>query len=106
MLSGSMYSELIDAALADPETTAATDSASSAAAEAVRCRRRLDQAGWQEADQQGVDAVLADEVAYDVALVRYARAVGFECDTRAFGWPHTGRRQIEELLASRGIALA
>jgi len=106
MPSGSMYSELIDAALADPETNDGSGSSSRAAAEVVRCRRRLDQAAWREADQQGVDSVLADEVAYDVALVRYARSVGLACDTRAFGWPHSGRRQVEEILSSRGITLA
>ena len=101
----SMYSDLIEAALADPGGTDDRASTSRAVAEVVRCRHRLDTAGWREADRQGVDAVLADEVAYDVALVRYARSLGVECDTHGFGWPHTGRRRIEELLVSRGIDL-
>ena len=105
MPSVSMYSDLIEAALADPGVSDDGLSTSRALAEVVRCRHRLDTAGWREADRQGVDAVLADEVAYDVALVRYARSLGVECDTRAFGWPHTGRRRIEELLVSRGVAL-
>jgi hypothetical protein len=100
-----MYNRLIEATLAVPTTPDGSVSSCRTLSEVVRCRRRLVSAEWREAGGPSVDAVLAGEVAYDVALIRYARSIRVDCDPRAFGWPHEERRKIEQRLESLGIRL-
>ncbi len=48
---------------------------------------------------------LADQLAYDTALIRYCRRVGIDCSAADFGRPEAERSHLEELLAGRGIEL-
>ena len=73
-----------------------------ALAEYLRCRRRSAAAAFRAPGPGWVDSALADEVAFDAALIRYARSLGLRCDSRRFGWPHDERRMTERLLATRG----
>jgi len=98
----SKYNELLAHVLAESERAQPGPSREQAHAEYLRCRRGSAPAAWREPGLHWVDSALADEVAYDAALIRYARTLGLRCDTERFGWPHDERRTTERLLASRG----
>jgi len=100
--SRSMYSDLLARTLAESERTQPDPSAEQALAEYLRCRRGAAAAGWRAPGRSWVDSALADEVAYDTALIRYAGSLGLECDVQGFGWPHDERSRIERQLESRG----
>ena len=51
-----------------------------------------------------IDA-LSDQIAYDVALIRYARCLGIACGPSEFDPPTRGRRIIERGIAERGAIL-
>ena len=68
------------------------------------CRAALESAP-PATDPDAVSAVLALEVAYDVALLRLARLVGVESDPDRFEQPQLERARVEEALRSRGISL-
>jgi hypothetical protein len=97
-----MYSELLARVLAESERAHPGPSPEQALAEYLRCRRGAAPAAWREPDPHWVDSALADEMAYDAALIRYARTLGVPCDSQRFGWPHDERRMTERMLASRG----
>ena len=105
MSSLSMYTELIEAALAEVYPQGEPISSAQALAEVVRRRPLLASSGWSGAGPPNVPATLAEEVAYDVALIRLARSVDVECDPRNFGWPRDERRKVERDLLSRGFRL-
>jgi hypothetical protein len=105
MRSGSIYVELIEAALSEREQLEPVPSASEALAQLVGCRRKVIWSESPQIDQGWAISALADQVAYDIALIRYARCIGIDCDPRHFGFPGAERRQIERMLASRGIPL-
>lgn len=46
---------------------------------------------------------LMSHLAYDAALVRFARSVGLECDLHGFGMGGVERGRIEEALSAKGI---
>jgi hypothetical protein len=48
---------------------------------------------------------VADQLAYDVALVRLARSLGTEWDLCRFNQPLRERRTLERALGVRGIPL-
>lgn len=97
-----MYSELLAHVLADSERAHPDPSPEQALAEYLRCRRGSAAAVWRAPGPGWVDSALADEVASDAALIRYALSLGLQCDSQRFGWPHDERRVTERLLASRG----
>lgn len=99
---GSMYTDLMEAALA-AATSEGPASCDRAVDEVVRCRILLDAKGWPEAGRPGVWPAFAAEMAYDVALVQLARAVEVDCDTRNFGWPGDERQRVESALVSGGV---
>ena len=92
MSTRSMYSELLACVLAESEQAHPDPPPEQVLAEYLRCRRGAAQAAWRDPDPGWVDSALADEVAYDAALIRYARSLGLQCDSQRFGWPHDERR--------------
>jgi hypothetical protein len=46
---------------------------------------------------------LADQVAYDVALIELARSVGLPCDPATFDQPELRRNELDRELAARGV---
>ena len=100
---GSIYVDLLEAVFCERKTALDRLSASEALAQVLRHRRNLvgsgpDHRGWAA-------GALADQVAYDSALIAYARRVGLECDPRRFGNPGLERQRIERVLGDRGIPL-
>ena len=98
----SMYSELLARMLAESEQAQPEPSPRQALAEYLRCRRGSAPTGWRAPGPHRADSALADEVAYDAALIRYAQSLAFQCDVQRFGWPGDERRRTERLVASRG----
>jgi len=104
-MGGSVYLELLHSALEERERAGGAPSARAALAELVRCRR---QTLWNQRSPANPDwavGALADQLAYDIALIRYARCVGIDCDPDRFGWPHGERETIEQILTARGLPL-
>ncbi len=102
---GSIYVELLEATLGEREPSLRSLSASEALAELVRRRRRVVWTGSSPVERDWAAAALADQVAYDSALIRYSRRLGIDCDPRRFGVPGPERQRIEHALESRGIPL-
>jgi hypothetical protein len=100
----SLYAELLDAALRERELSGEVSSLGESLAELKRSQRQVTKSNGEREDAGWATAAVADQVAYDVALVRYARSLNIDCDPGRFGWPH-GERQRLEWLASRGIPL-
>lgn len=48
---------------------------------------------------------IADQLAYDVALIELSRRLGIEVDLTKFGQPQHERARLEQVLVSRGILL-
>ena len=48
---------------------------------------------------------LSDQIAYDVALIRYARCLGIACRPSDFDPPTRGRQDVERAVAECGINL-
>ena len=75
-----------------------------ALAELSRCRNLLDTTLSHEGSQR-VTAVVADELAYDIALIDLAKHLGVGWDVRDFDNPSRGRSRLEHELTSMGIRL-
>jgi len=105
MASVSMYTDLLEAALAEVIPGGRPTSFHQALAEVVRRRKLLASSGWHEVGRPSVSVALADEVAYDVALIRLARCVDVDCDPGSFGRPQGERQKVERTLASGGVVL-
>ena len=99
----SMYSQLLRAAVGVSSSSRDELNPRAALAELIRCRSRL--AGSES--HEGSDwasAAVADELAYDSALIALCRSVGVPCDVDDFDNPGQGRVRLEQGLKSRGIA--
>jgi len=101
----SMYTELLESALRQPASSKGTTTTGEVLAEVLRCRNRLGSAGEALTGSSWVPGALADELAYDMALIELAGRLGIECDSKEFDKPRFGRSRIEKELASRGVLL-
>jgi len=99
-----MYTQLLGAALKEVSSPDGASTAADALAELNRCRDRLEDYGSREGTDWASEAV-ADELAYDIALIELARQSGVECDVSDFENPRKGRTRLEGSLQSRGIVL-
>ncbi len=100
----SMYTHLLSAALQGLNSSTDKLTNDEALAELLRCRNRLGTGLSHERSHRATD-VVADELAYDTALIELARRVGLECDVGDFDNPGHGRALIERNLGTRGIRL-
>ena len=102
MQARSMYSDLLDAALSEvgrPDDGLRTRGS---LAELLHYRRKL----AEDAARTGPDwalQALADQLAYDVALIRLARRAGVRCSVRGFDRPEQERGRLEHDLERQGI---
>jgi hypothetical protein len=99
----SMYSKLLARVLAESDRAQPDPSAEEALAQYLRCLPVGAPAGCRAPGPHWVESALADQVAYDAALIRYARSLGLPCDVQRFGWPRDERRSTERLVASHGV---
>ena len=101
----SLYSDLLDAALRERDQSEGAPSNGEALARLVRYRHEVVWKQRSTSDRASTTPALADQMAYDVALIRYARSLGIDCDSEGFGSPQDERQRLERALASRGIPL-
>jgi len=99
-----MYARLLEAVLTDegePATGTPTRS-SGPLAELLRLRHVMDKHA-DRADAGWALQAVADQLAYDAALVRMARKRGVPIDLCAFDVPERGRADLEQALVERGV---
>jgi len=97
-----MYSELLDAALHERCVGASTMTVTDSVSALVHCRTPLESPGLPA---DGTATALANQFAYDVALIELARCVGLDCDPSTFDRPERRRTELRRELISRGIRL-
>jgi len=101
MNGSSMYAQLIRQAIDNREPSEEERTRGEALAELLRCRVRLGVA--THADSGWASSAVADQLAYDLALIDFAQFHGIDCDPFEFGQqPQKERVRLETALASRG----
>ncbi len=99
-----MYTQLLGAALKEVSFPDGVTTTAEAVAELNRRRDRLEDYGSREGtDWAG--AAVADELAYDIALIELARRFGGEYDVSDFENPGKGRTRLVRYLQSQGVVL-
>jgi hypothetical protein len=101
-----MYAQLLEAVLTDEGDPSAPVPARSSGplAELARLRHVMDKNADRNDPRWGLQSV-ADQLAYDAALVRVARKRGVAVDLGAFDVPEQGRAQLEQALVDKGVRL-
>jgi hypothetical protein len=101
----SMYTQLLDVAFARRVPLDAGPTTRSAVEEVLECRAELGRGGPSDDDPDMVPVVLAQQIDYDVALLRLARVVGIVTDPRRFEQPQKERERLEHVFRDLGINL-
>jgi hypothetical protein len=101
----SIYVQLLQAALAEAQQPSDETTTSDAVAELLRRRGDLYTRGSSHAGSFWAPDAVANELAYDIALIRLAKMLGVECGVDDFDRPGKGRAHVELALMSRGIRL-
>ncbi len=99
-----MYTQLLEAVLAfeaDPDTQPRSQGP---LADVLRLRHALERHAGRTDPGWALQAV-ADQLAYDAALVRLSRRRGIAADPCDFDHPEHGRAMLEEALMARGVDL-
>ncbi|MGP0031520.1 MAG: hypothetical protein ACLPVF_13560 [Acidimicrobiales bacterium] len=98
----SMYTQLLGAAL---EVRGSADPWSAVGSPLPGAQRHQCQLPARPDPDAGVadTGALADQIAYDIALIELARSVGVACAPSEFDQPQKRRHELERELASRGI---
>jgi len=99
-----MYAQLLDAVLVDESGEPVPTRSAGPLAELVRLGRVMDRHAGRADPGWALQAV-ADQLAYDAALIRLARKRGVHADTGDFEIPERGRSLLEQALADRGVNL-
>jgi len=94
----SMYSQLLDAAVAQRGPVGMHATRHSALDALRRSRGELDEGIPPATDPDAVPFALARQVAYDVALLELSEVMGIETDLRRFEQPRQERARLEEAL--------
>ena len=101
----SMYTQLLRQALDDAQVRHAEMTAGQLLANLLRCRSELLETTSAIPGRSGSLGVVATELAYDVALVGFARQLGIGSGPEAFDPPRRERAQLEQALSSSGVDL-
>jgi hypothetical protein len=99
----SMYAQILDTVIEGrprPETAPTT---TEKLWELARCRARLNAMDPFDRRRDWAPAALANQIAYDVALIELAGCVGIACDSGTFDQPEVRRAELNRELADRGI---
>ena len=98
-----MYSDLLHAVLTD-ELEADPPRSHSSTGELMRLRRVRDKHEARNDPGWALQAV-ADQLAYDAALVRLARRRGIVVKIESFDIPDQGRMHLEQILVAKGVTV-
>ena len=101
----SIYVQLLNAALAEAPSKSDEMNAGDAVAELLHRRGNLYTRGSSHAGSLWAPDAVANELAYDMALIRLATFLGIECKSEDFELPGRGRARVELSLMSKGIRL-
>lgn len=100
-----MYARLLDEVLEERHAQGSSTTRGERLVEVLRCRSRL-MGGAPSKGRSNAGAVaLADQLAYDAALMELAQGAGVDFDIRRFDQPLLGRGFLEEALVSEGVPL-
>jgi hypothetical protein len=101
-----MYSQLLEAVLADEEDPEARPRSQGPLADVMRLRHAMDRRAAQaDGDPGWAMQAVADQLAYDAALIRLARRRGIPTDPARFENPGQGRAEVEDALVAIGVDL-
>jgi hypothetical protein len=98
----SMYRQLLSAAIEERRPAAVESTPAEALSTLFQCRDRL--RSWGK-ETDWTSRALADQVAYDIALIELARCVGIDCGIDTFDRPERRRLELTRELTARGIDL-
>jgi hypothetical protein len=101
----SMYIDILDTALRQRSRRVDVPTVAEAMAELLECRNRLGSMTTSGRGEDWTADALADQVAFDVALIELARSAGIECDPAAFEQPDRSRTELIRTLMARGLRL-
>ena len=99
-----MYTQLLEAVLAYEADPATQPRSQGPLADVVRLRHTMERHASRTDPGWALQAV-ADQLAYDAALVRLARKRGIDAAPQAFDIPEQGRAQLEAALIALGVNL-
>jgi hypothetical protein len=97
-----MYAELLDAAFSERLRSGPPGATGERLAELLRCRSQLT---TSTPSNNRVAGAVADQLAYDLALIELAQGVGVDCDPLLFDQPLRERQRLEQALVSWGVPL-
>jgi hypothetical protein len=100
----SLYCSLLAAALSLHDRSV-QPIPSEALGEVVQAGGQVMKGGPMSAGGCSAVGTLSDQIAYDVALIRYAQCFGLDFPPSDFDPPTQGRRDVEQELAERGVIL-
>jgi len=103
-----MYAQLLRAVLDDetelPPPAQGTAHSAGPLAELIRLRHTMEKHAGHNSRGWALQAV-ADQLAYDVALVRLGRRRGVPVDIDGFDVPERGRARLEQAMLDKGVNL-
>jgi hypothetical protein len=106
----SIYAQLLDAALLERRLSGPPARSGDLLAELLRSRAQLggtlEKSTTANGESKTVAQALADQLAYDVALVEFARGLGVADQPSGFEPPGVARTRLEEALVLQGIPLS
>jgi len=101
----SIYSQLLSAALVQTDGADDDTTTGGALAKVLACRSKLEAEPGARSGSDWAAAALADQLAYDMALIGLSRRLGIEFDLSSFDQRQLERNRLERALETRGIAL-
>jgi hypothetical protein len=99
----SMYADILDSAFGRRPKMASPPTMAEAVKELRDCRNRLAETRTVRRPTDWAASALANQVAYDVALIELAHTVGIGCDPDSFDQPELRRSELSRELAARGV---
>jgi hypothetical protein len=101
----SMYADILDSAFLERPGTTSSLTVTEAVTELLDRWKKLTSTRAKERSIDWAATALANQVAYDVALIDLARSVGIACDPDTFEQPERRRNELNRELAARGVHL-
>jgi hypothetical protein len=100
----SIYAQLLNDALSQSHSDE-VPTAAETLTQLLKARNRLGANLSSYPKSEWAPAAVADQVAYDIALIELARLLGIEVSLARFSRPEHERTQLERAVVSRGIPL-
>jgi hypothetical protein len=104
-VSMSMYTQLLQAAIGEHPAGPPEATTTHAVAEVRRCRVEVGRSVSAGIDPDAVPVELAQQIGYDVALLRLAAMLGVESDPSRFEQPQLERARLEAMFNELGVNL-